>query len=628
MKKRHLALIALCLLLSGCSRNQPETTLPAAEASTAALSITPPAGLYAENSPVEQATNGAVTVYPLELSDSNSMLVMGSDLLIFSGSEAGSTICKVSTTDMRITARYSLSFFLDARDPSVQIFDSTLSYYDRVNGRTVILDASLKEINHIAAPSDLTGVPLLSQDQNTLYYCTASALRGWDLETGIRRIIKETAYEEQSVSGLYLNDTVLQYTVSGSGGSEQKLLVSPEDGRLLFQADWEFTMTSQDREYFASFPTGVIRSFLFGQQGEEPQALTPRDLDAECFFLESQTAAVTVSPVSGSELELDYYELLTGLRRCTLPLETSYSPLSIVGTAEGWVYLLIYDEFYDCYAIYRWDTANGNYLQRKDGGYTGPYYTADNPDYHSLVRCQSYAQQLGERHGVEILIWEDAVAVQPWDYRFQAEYLAPLLWQELEKLDQRLSNYPAEVLEATASHFDSLNICLVRTVTGSPESGSLTAVDGIQFFDGTDAYIVLAVGGTSEKALYHELYHVMETHILGNSIALDQWDKLNPVDFEYDYDYITNAQRDGSPYLQPDTRSFLDTYSMSFPKEDRARIMEYAMTEGNEDLFAASPLQYKLRALCEGIREAYDLEKSPEAYLWEQYLVKPLAYES
>ena len=118
----------------------------------------------------------------------------------------------------------------------------------------------------------------------------------------------------------------------------------------------------------------------------------------------------------------------------------------------------------------------------------------------------------------------------------------------------------------------------------------------------------------------------METHILGNSIALDQWDKLNPVDFTYDFDYAANARRDGSEYLQPDTRSFVDTYSMSFPKEDRARILEYAMTPGNGELFLASPLQFKLKTLCQGIREAYGLKKSPENYRWEQYLVQPMAY--
>ena len=78
--------------------------------------------------------------------------------------------------------------------------------------------------------------------------------------------------------------------------------------------------------------------------------------------------------------------------------------------------------------------------------------------------------------------------------------------------------------------------------------------------------------------------------------------------------------------MQPDTRSFVDTYSMSYPKEDRARIFEYAMTAGNAPLFAASPLQYKLKMLCQGIREAFGLKKSPENFLWEQYLNQPMAY--
>ena len=59
---------------------------------------------------------------------------------------------------------------------------------------------------------------------------------------------------------------------------------------------------------------------------------------------------------------------------------------------------------------------------------------------------------------------------------------------------------------------------------------------------------------------------------------------------------------------------------MSFPKEDRARVMEYAMLPGNEKLFQAPALQAKLQALCDGIREAYGLEDAEDSFLWEQYL--------
>ena len=65
-------------------------------------------------------------------------------------------------------------------------------------------------------------------------------------------------------------------------------------------------------------------------------------------------------------------------------------------------------------------------------------------------------------------------------------------------------------------------------------------------------------------------------------------------------------------------------YSMSFPKEDRARIMEYAMMPGNEAYFKSSTMQSKLKTVCKGIREAFGLKKYAEPLPWEQYLKKPL----
>ena len=234
---------------------------------------------------------------------------------------------------------------------------------------------------------------------------------------------------------------------------------------------------------------------------------------------------------------------------------------------------------------------------------------------------------MSQRFGVEILVWKDAVAEQPWDYDLEPEYLVSVIQRELKLLEQRLSYYPGNILPDTASHFTGLRICLVRAITGTAESGSLDSATGLQFLIGTDAYVALAAGEYSDRALYHELFHVMETHILNESIAFDQWDALNPAGFSYDYDYRANAQRDAGVYLEGENRAFVDTYSMSFPKEDRARIMEYAMLSGNQELFRGQIMQEKLKTLCQGIREAYGLKKSSETFLWEQYLRKPLAYQ-
>ena len=97
--------------------------------------------------------------------------------------------------------------------------------------------------------------------------------------------------------------------------------------------------------------------------------------------------------------------------------------------------------------------------------------------------------------------------------------------------------------------------------------------------------------------------------------------ELQPEGFGYSYSY---------DYLPEDVGSarydgwFIDYYACTFPTEDRARIMEYACMEGNAHYFQSDIMQSKLKTLCEGIRQAFGLEKAQESFLWEQYLREPL----
>ena len=190
-------------------------------------------------------------------------------------------------------------------------------------------------------------------------------------------------------------------------------------------------------------------------------------------------------------------------------------------------------------------------------------------------------------------------------------------------LDQRLGRYPDGILKQTKSHFTGLTICLVRKITGIEDDRSLTTATGIQFFENNEAYVIITTGKHSEQALYHELYHVMETHLLTESTGLDQWETLNPSGFVYGDD-----QQDADIYLQGQTRAFVDRYSMRYLKEDRARIMENAMLPDRQELFRTEYLQRKLLALCTSLREAYGLKKHTDPLPWEQYLIQPLAPQS
>lgn len=623
MIKRLISLCLFCLLLCGCAGSpSPEAASPTLPLADTVISPAEPVSLYDARSAIEQRTRGAVRAFPLSLSDAAGLKAMGEALLVFSGKDA-TTLTLLTGEELRITASAQLDFLLDPADPSVTIGEDFLSYYDPSREQTVILDEALREISHITAPDDLLGSPILSLDRATLYYCTSTAIRAWDLQSGIRRCVKEMAYSNQRVTGLYNKDSIIACTIS-DGTDERVIYVSAGNGRLIRESRSGVTLTTHADRYYAAFPTGMTQALLFGTGEEAPQALTPADIPASCVFLEQADSAVTFTAVSDEEVRFDYYELSTGLRRSSLTIPSPDSPTALEDTTGGSLYILMYSTEYGCDTLYRWDISQ---MLLNDGTvYTGPYYTADDPDYAGLAQCQAYADEIGDTYGIRILLWEDAAAAAPWDYDFEVEYLTAPITYELELLQQRLTQFPQGMLEATASNFSGLTICLVRQITGTTDVGSVDTANGLQYFLDNQAYIALAVGELTEQALYHELFHVMETHILNNSIAFDQWEKLNPKGFQYDLDYQKNQSRDGSEYMREETRSFIDTYSMSFPKEDRARIMEYACTSGMEAYFQSEPMQAKLKTLCEGIREAYGLEKSPETYLWEQYLMTSLAY--
>lgn len=611
MKKTFIAL--LCLLLCGCT---PKSSPDAPPDQTA----NEPPVLSAVPEDLKDRFPDDLKIQPLSQRKVRGMLSMEDDFLLFSGHGA-TTITLLSGDTYEALASLTLDFELNPEDPSVQVHRGSLSYFDPSAKEIVLLDNSLQTIRRIPAPKDMLGAPLLSADTKTVYYCTFHAIRSWDLESNIRRRIKEISCDAVFLSGLHLNDTVLEYRIP-SEEDPQVLFMAVDNGKLLKSLKGNITMVSAQDRYYAVIPDSNLYTLVYGQGEQAPQTLLPVDLRAFCHFLPDLHAGITVSNTDDS-VQLNYYGLDTGHHYAAVQLDPLHIPISIIDSGAD-VCILLYDPACDCHVILRWTiprTPDSNEV------YTDTYFSAAQPDSAAIAACRNYASEIGRRHGIQVLIWEDAVAVQPWGYDFEPEHLYRVIMDELSLLDQRLSRYPEGFLAATASHFDRLNVCLVRQITGSAASGTLNAATGIQFFQDNDAYVVIAAGEFSEQALYHELYHVMETHILNNSTALDQWNSLNPSGFTYDYDYSANARRNSGIYLQQEYRAFVDTYSMSFPKEDRARILEYAMLPGQGNLFQTKIMQEKLQALCLGIREAYDLKKAEEVFLWEQYLHKPLAYK-
>lgn len=577
MKKYLSALLLWTVLLSGCA-GAPE---PAPTAPPEAAPVT----LWQPGSLPERETGGAVRAYPIE--NGTGIRAMGSRLLLFTG-DSSTTLTLLSGDEGTVEARAQLNFSLDACDPSVQILPDGLSCFDPIRRETLLLDTRLEPVRRVACPLDMTGTPILSPDGSTLYYCTQTALRAWDLRSGLRRLVKQMP----GLSLTAVHDSLLQCTAEG-----KTLLLSAADGRLMWEGKGSLALSLREGGFFAAWNLGAGQQLLYGSDRNAPSLLTPLDLE-KGQFLTYRRGAVTIGPQGASCYDLD-----SGRRESVLTLENL---LQAADTSDGFLYLLTRD------CLYRWDT--GALPSGESAVYTG----STSPDEDRMALCRDYARRIGEKYALEVCIGQEAAEAPPWDYAFTPEPLAAVTEQALFLLDEALRQYPPSVLEETLAHFSGAKISLVRHIAGTAPSGGVDAAAGLQYSSGTETCIALAVGPLLRQSLWHEMYHVMETHLLGTTAAFDRWDRLNPDGFTYGHP--------SADYLTTDRRAFIDRYAMGSPKEDRARLMEYAMAPGSEALFASPVLQAKLETLCRGIRQAYGLKKSPEEFPWEQYLSKPMAY--
>lgn len=617
MPKLMLVLLLTCSVLCGCAPQDTRLEADFFPAANPETILTTSYEFY-QPSDLETQTGGAVRSYPLDIPEVMGFLPMGEDILLFTGKET-TTLWKLTGQTLQVSNSLQLPVHLAQNDPSVQVTAQGVSYYDGNTREVMILDSSLTKIKRIAVPDDCLTSPLLSADRSTLYYCTDSAIRALDVAGGISRLLRSMPSSQHRISGLYLHDSVLEVQVSDS-----ILYLCTQTGTVLEESDRLLFLTANEKHYYAQLSNGNLRSYLFGSPGEVPQLLLPKSWNAACCFLPAGHSALTLAQTADSGCLLEYYDLASGRCTASLSLQTAEIPQDIAGGKNGIVFFRCYDATEGHYTLYRWDTGMLSAQDQTD--YRANFYSEAEPDGEGLKQCKAYAAEITEKHGITVLIYDDALKYAPSDYALEAEHHVPVIQQELQNLDDRLSAFPPGFLPHLSEHFHGLTVSLVRQIHRCPESGSPDTAPGTSYWDGYHAYIALAAGSEAEKALYHELCHLMDTVVLTRSIAYDQWEKLNPENFSYSYDYTASRNEEYVKYLQDGSRAFLDSYSMISPKEDRARIMEYAMTPGNEDYFRSVTMQNKLLKLCDGIRTAFGLKKSPENFLWEQYLNVPLAY--
>jgi len=589
--KRLLPLLLALLLLAGCATGNEETTAPIADTTLPA-----PVGLYDPENPVEAATGGAVRAYPLQADNFIGLSAMGSRLLLIADDGSLTALkgedCQISATLLTGRQIFSSSVGFDTAAQGA-------AYYMENSREVVLLNPQLQQSASWVLPEDIVGEPAVSLSTDEVYYSIPGELRALNLQTGISRLVRSHPGTTLTITGCHFDGTVLECMDSDAG----RLFLSAQTGERLSSGRSLLSLYTAGKTYFSEFLDGSVLSKIFGTLNTTAQALNVEGTPAAALELNG----VVIYQTDKDGLQLDFYDLISGQRRSSVQLPGVTDPVAFLAT-DSHLWVLSYADGHQ--VLYRWDT--GESLTDDETVHTGPLYTASAPDVAGLDACQARVVEMNQKYGVRLHIWQDAVK-NPGTLTLTPEHQVITINAMLDALEPMLALFPSRFLQTTVES-GWIHICLVRN-TGNNKSFA-------QYWHNGDCYI--AISSDAAQSFLQGVGFAIDTHVLGNSRDFDDWSLLNPEGFSY-----TNgaepADKDWQ-YLDGDDRAFVDAHAMEYPHTDRSRLFAAAMSEGNAEIFAAPIMQAKLKLLCQGIREAYGLEKSAESYLWEQYLEESLAY--
>lgn len=606
MMKRLLLFLAVCLLFAGCAPEEISETQGTTEQTQSTQQ-----GLYEKDSLIETETEGAVRVYTLQDKKYDRLLSMGDHVVLASGGDK-SVLMALAGEYCNIAASVEILANLTDQE-SCKIVQNGLVYYDNAARKVIYLDQQLQITKELPMPEQMIGAPVIDESAGHVYFCVGNEIRCIDPDTGIPRLVKEHTYESLALIGCYFDGTLLGCKVNVDEDEVQTIYLSAQTGETLTADDGMFYLQTVGKNYFALRNDNVVLQKIYGSIEDG----TYQSLNVDGTVMAAlPLGGIVASQAIEEGIKLSFYELSTGKLTAAVELGGLGQPKSIAVQGD-YLWLLCEQTEGGEQVLCRWDIKETP--AEDETVYTGPLYTASAPDEAGLARCQTRASELGKKYSVDIRIWKNG-ASKPGDYTMTPEHQTQVTDGFLSDIAAEFEKLPENFLKKSANgtYSGRLHICIVREISGGAES--------VQYWQGGDPYIVIASGADVGQEFWKMLGYVVDSRALGNSLALDDWDSLNPSEFVYSYDYANTGTEDMQKYLEGDSRAFIDAISMCFPTEDRARIFAMAVSNDGAGCFASETMQNKLRQLCIAIRDAYGLTKSENTFLWEQHLTESLAY--
>lgn len=625
MKRMILLLLALLVLLPGCHGDPlPTEATGVAPTVTEAPTVTAPAFTLMDSRQITGDGNNVwyIPNEQVESPFSSQLYAFGDDLLLGSYlteyDENGETdeqwidLKRISLADGSLLAHTSLPI---SGAVTVQTFDGFTCLSDPNEGLVTVLDGTLNQTAQHRADRDAYAHWFVAADMKTLYcFDMSGGLYCVDLDSGARTDLICDA------SQLYVCSSSARYVVFLYTDGRSLLdcngcldlqtgavEASPFDGTI-------GSNTTRNDDLWVSSGIADMSTYTV-VTSEARKSLFWKEHTVTALFPQKHLLA---ADPHRRNLML-YHPDGTFISHCSLSdEEMSYAGTDLVWS-DHWGGYFFLDYTAQGAKLVFWDVgaeSSGENLSLQE------IKEAVIPE-DGVVDAALYdrALELSRRFGVDIRI-ADRCALEYSHYTSVMETNPDYIAAALDTLEASLSNYPEGFFEQLRyGSVRSLRIELVAHLMPTEDASMIGAAFAQELSDHN--LIVMDTYSVSPWSIYHEI-----SHIIDNRLAFDArirpdalfseqaWLALQPEGFDYAYSYW---EMPGHTAGYIDSGYFTDSYACTFPTEDRAVLMEAAMS--GEPVFVDNEmLRRKLSFYCQCIRDCFDTTGWPEVTLWEQPL--------
>ncbi|MDE6025571.1 MAG: hypothetical protein K2G45_08965 [Lachnospiraceae bacterium] len=570
----------------------------------------------------------------------------GGDLLVVYQLEDGRNyIVRINPLTMMEEAKSELPDGIYANNGVFVTTGGMVAVCNQMSGDIYLLNEDLSEYDRISFGQSDMLIKYVSQDLSRIIYedYETGTVCSYDSATGEKVILYGDDKEEgvfYYVSGVYEADNCVLIGKSREGDAEPDCrLIRMDTGEVVQSYTTDLSkLEVAENFYIAYCGVGCLTEIVFGNvNSDTPEILAFADYEEYDYRYTDAENKVVISRkerIAGDEKQavLSFYRLDLGLKQYELTVP--HSDTEFVSDFMTYIEndeLVIFEMIgASSGTVYVWDLLAENSACGDEKNYVCKWQGKNPADEDEMEELRGQAQEIGERHGVEIYIGDAVKECTTDTYEYVTTDNVVRIRQALSILDRALERYPDGMLAQLDDDFGGvLKIYLAGDILPADDMSIDTAV-GVQNTLWEDTHLVLDINSVYdyESAIYHEIFHAIENHLnITDEGCIDDvmWDSYNPPDFVYDYDYIENQGSDDFTYVVGDTEEpvyFIDIYSKSFPLEDRARVMEYAMMEEKlqTGYFSGEHLRNKVKYLSNQIRAGFDTTGWPEVTDWEIWI--------